>query len=328
MEADQPQRNLVALISPKSGLPSELNEQQRKAGDFYKSGLYGAHNSQKAYLSDLAHYVDWYEQKQYSSLPSSPQALAEYVTDLTDERAFFTIQRRLASIAKFHRINRHASPTTHEQFKVFMKGVKKKMSVRQKEAPYFTIEEFRQAITALPLTLTGVRDRLLLLLGFTGAFRRSELVALNLEDLSIKPDGILIQINRSKTNQTGEIEEKYVKKAKHSTYCPLTTYQDWLAAINRSDGPVFVRIRKGERPTLERLSDDYVNLLTKRMFQQAGKNYTAHSLRASFVTIAKDAGIDNRKIQNQTKHKTTSMLDRYDRRRDVIHHNASTELDL
>lgn len=314
------------LPTPAEG--AELPDQKQKARDFYHAGLYGSLNSQKAYLSDLAHYVDWFTQKQYPSLPAIPQALAEYVTDLAESKGFFTIQRRLASIAKYHRINEYDSPTTHEQFKVFMKGVKKKMSVRQKEAPDFTIEEFRRAIQGLPPTPTGIRDRLILLLGFTGAFRRSELVALNIEDLNLKPGGILIQINGSKTNQTGEEEEKYVAKARQAAYCPLATVQDWLAIIDRTQGPLFVRIRKGERLTLERLSDDYVNLLTKRMFTKEGKNYTAHSLRASFVTILKDAGVDNRKIQNQTKHRTTAMLDRYDRRRDVIHQNGSTELDL
>ncbi|SFE53469.1 site-specific integrase [Spirosoma endophyticum] len=328
MELDSSPASSNSLIPTTQQGLTTLTDQQQKARDFYHSGLYGALNSQKAYLSDLGHYLDWYGQKEYQALPSTPQTLAEYVTDLAESKAFFTIQRRLASIAKYHRINQHLSPTTQEPFKVFMKGVKKKMSVRQKEAPDFTLEEFRQALTILPATPTGIRDRLLLVLGFTGAFRRSELVALNLEDLTVKPSGLLIQISRSKTNQAGEREEKYVAKAKNAAYCPLTIYQEWLSFINRSEGPLFVRIRKGERPTLERLSDDYVNLLTKRMFQQAGKNYTAHSLRASFVTIAKDSGVDNRKIQNQTKHKTTSMLDRYDRRRDVITQNASTELDL
>lgn len=305
-----------------------LNEQQQKARDYYHSGLYGALNSQKAYISDLADYINWYEQKQYVPLPSTPQCLAEYIAGLVDVKSFFTIKRKLASIAKYHRINQQLSPTTDEQFVIFMKGVKNKMSLRQKQAPDFTIEELQQVLLILPSTPTGMRDRLLLLLGFTGAFRRSELVALNIDDLSFKEGGLLIQIKRSKTNQAGEVEEKFVAKGGHTQYCPLTTFQVWKDVTGRSEGPLFVRIRKGERLTLNRLSDDYVNLLIKRMFSTKEKNFTAHSLRASFVTVLKDAGVENRKIQNQTKHKTTAMIDRYDRRRDVIIHNGSTELGL
>lgn len=328
MEEDQ---SLLTISTPNSSLAQvrpDLNEQQQKARDYYHSGLYGALNSQKAYLSDLVDYENWYQTKQYASLPSTPQNLAEYISGLVDEKSFFTIKRKLASIAKYHRINQQLSPTTHEQFIIFMKGVKNKMSVRQKQAPDFTIRELQQALSVFPCTPSGIRDRLLLLLGFTGAFRRSELVALNVEDLSFKEGGLLIQIRRSKTNQAGEVEEKFVAKGSQPTYCPVTTFQDWKDAIGRSEGPLFVRIRKAERLTLDRLSDDYVNLLIKRLFSTTEKNFTAHSLRASFVTILKDVGVENRKIQNQTKHKTTAMIDRYDRRRDVVLHNGSTELGL
>lgn len=325
METGESLPAVYSQITPDGQRLPGLNEQQQKAREFYESGLYGAPNSKKAYQSDVKQYLAWYHHKGYEALPSTSQALAEYMTELSTDKGYFTLQRRLASIAKYHRIHNLPSPTTHEQFKLFMKGVRREKTIRQKQALAFTLDEFRKAVDSQPLTPTGLRNRLILLLGFTGAFRRQELVDINVENLECRSDGILITINHSKTNQDGVEEAKFVAKAKQEAYCPLRTLQQWLTLINRAKGPLFVRIRKRERPTLDRLSDDYVNLLTKAAF---GQYYSAHSMRASFVTISKDAGVDNRKIQNQTKHKTTQMIDRYDRRRDVIYQNASTELDL
>lgn len=325
MSTNHASLELHSLTSSVSDSPYELNEQQKKAQQLYKSGLFGAVNSQKAYQSDLNQYLAWYNAKGYEDLPSTPQALAEYIAELIPDKGYFTLQRRLATIAKYHRIHNLPSPTTHEQFKIFMKGVRKEKTIRQNQASAFTLDEFRNAVDGQPMTPTGLRNRLLLLIGFTGAFRRQELVDVNVENLDIRTDGILIRIDQSKTNQDGAEEAKFIAKAKKEAYCPLRTLHQWLTFIGRTEGPLFVRVRKGEQPTLERLSDDYVNLLTKASL---GKQHTAHSMRASFVTISKDAGVDNRKIQNQTKHKTTQMIDRYDRRRDVIYQNASTELDL
>ena len=165
----------------------------------------------------------------------------------------------------------------------------------------------------------------ILLLGFTGAFRRSELAQLDIEQLLLDEQGLVIRLARSKTNQFGEVEEKAISYGQERAYCPIVALQDWLTVVGCGQGPLFVRIRKGERITGQRLSDEWVNILVQ---QQLGEPYTAHSLRASFVTIAKANGADDLEVMNQTKHRTTTMIQRYDRRRNIRKHNASGKLGL
>ena len=300
----------------------KLHEEAR---EYVRAGRQGAANTHRAFLTDLRQYLAWCQENAYAPTPLSPVALVEYVTFLGRTRSFFTIQRHLASIAKYHRQNQQVSPSTNEQFKVFMKGFKLLKTVRQKQAPDFSVKQLRQALDALSHTPTGLRNRAILLLGFTGAFRRSELAQLDVNHLLIDELGMVIRMDRSKTNPYGEVEEKAVSYASEPDYCPVLALRQWLGVIGRDQGPLFVRIRKGERVTDQRLSDEWVNLLVQ---QQLGEPYTAHSLRASFVTIAKANGADDLEVMNQTKHRTTTMIQRYDRRRNIRKHNASGKLGL
>ena len=300
----------------------ELNEE---ASTYYKKGLEGASNTQKAYKSDLKQFQVWCEQMKYLPCPLATGALVQYITHLGRTLSYFSIQRHLASIAKYHRLNKVLSPTTDEQFKIFIKGLKVIKTVKQKQAPDFSLRAFRQAVDAQGDTPTGIRNKVILLLGFSGAFRRGELVALNLENLEIDAEGMVIRMDRSKTNQAGEIEEKSVDYAHEAEYCPILTVQKWQGLLGRSEGPLLVRIRKGEQLTDDRLSDLWVNRMVKKSL---GENFTAHSLRASFVTIAKANGADDKEVMNQTKHKTTSMIQRYDRRNNIRKVNGSKKLGL
>ncbi len=325
-QPDASRQSLMISSAQDKGVSLRVDEQiNQQAREYLRAGLQGSANSQRAYTTDLRQYGTWCEQNGYEPTPLSAVALVEYVTFLGRTRSFFTIQRHLASITKLHRLNKVESPTTDEQFKVFIKGVKLKKTVRQKQAPDFSLKQFRQALDALPPTPTGLRNRAILLLGFTGAFRRSELAALDVNHILIDEAGLVIRLDRSKTNQFGEVEEKAIAYANEPEYCPIGALQAWLAVVGRDEGPLFVRIRKGERVSGERLSAEWVNLLVQ---QQLGEPFTAHSLRASFVTIAKANGADDVEVMNQTKHRTTTMIQRYDRRRNIRKHNASGKLGL
>ena len=317
---------LTILSNAEQSLSLRIDEQiHQEAKEYLRAGLQGSANSHRAFSTDLKQYSAWCKENSYEPTPLSPVALVEYVTFLGRTRSFFTIQRHLASIAKLHRQHRLDSPTTDEQFKVFMKGFKIRKTIRQKQAPDFSLKQFRQALDALPPTPTGIRNRAILLLGFTGAFRRSELAQLDVDHILIDEAGMVIRLDRSKTNQFGEVEEKAVSYANEPEYCPIGALQAWLAVVDRHEGPLFVRIRKGERVTGDRLSDEWVNVLVQH---QLGETFTAHSLRASFVTIAKANGADDLEVMNQTKHRTTTMIQRYDRRRNIRKHNASGKLGL
>ncbi|GAB3716056.1 site-specific integrase [Spirosoma flavus] len=325
-QTDSPSQALAIIPVSEQSLLLRVDEQiHQEASEYLRAGLEGSANSHRAFMTDLKQYAAWCGENNYQPTPLSAVSLVEYVTFLGRTRSYFTIQRHLASIAKLHRQHKVESPTTDEQFKVFMKGFKLKKTVRQKQAPDFSLKQFRQALDALPPTPTGIRNRAILLLGFTGAFRRSELAALDVNHILIDGAGMVIRMDRSKTNQFGEVEEKAVAYANEAEYCPIGALQAWLGVVGRAEGPLFVRIRKGERLTGERLSAEWVNLLVQR---QLGEAFTAHSLRASFVTIAKANGADDLEVMNQTKHRTTTMIQRYDRRRNIRKHNASGKLGL
>lgn len=326
MESAPQPIQIITSSADANRLALRIDEQlHQEAREYVRLGRQGAPNSVRAYNTDLKQYQAWCSENNYPLLPLLPVALVEYVTYLGRQRSFFTVQRHLASLAKYHRLNELESPTTNEQFKVFMKGFKLKKTVRQKQAPDFSLKELRKALDSLPATPTGLRSKVILLLGFTGAFRRSELAQLNVENLLIDEAGLVIRLDRSKTNQFGEVEEKAVSYGQDEDYCPIHSLQAWLSLLDRQTGALFVRIRKGERLTDQRLSDEWVNVLVQK---HLGDHYTAHSLRASFVTVAKANGADDLEVMNQTKHRTTTMIQRYDRRRNIRKHNASGKLGL
>jgi site-specific recombinase XerD len=177
----------------------------------------------------------------------------------------------------------------------------------------------------IPHTSTGLRDRALLLVCFAGAFRRSELVALDVEGVALTRQGAVLTYRGSKTNQHGHTEQKALFFSPDPDTCPVRALQEYMALLDRTSGPLFVRIRKEEQITAERLSDKQVARTTKHYL---GEEYSAHSHRASFVTIAKLNGADDSQIMQQTKHRTRTMIDRYTRVQQVVRHNAAMKLGL
>lgn len=167
--------------------------------------------------------------------------------------------------------------------------------------------------------------------GFTGAFRRSELVGLNLEHIELTDAALILSLPKSKTNQAGELEQKAVFYASNPLFCPIRAYKAWVELLGgRTEGPVFVSLARGKTgeagmPSHRRLSDRRVNLLVK---EHLGAKYSAHSLRASFITTAKLNGQSNEFIKNQTKQKTDAMISRYSRLDDIIAYNAAHSLGL
>jgi site-specific recombinase XerD len=298
------------------------------AARYVEAGLSGAANTTRAYQADLRRFGAWCATHEQSALPASVESLVGFLAELAEAgKKVATIGRHCAAVAKAHTVAGFDSPTDDKQFKIFMDGVRRVHGVAQKQAPAFGLAEFKRVIRGLnDKTPANLRDRALLLLGFTGAFRRSELTGLNLEDLRFTDECLLVSLRRSKTNQFGQHEEKAIFYSPDAAVCPIRGLRAWLGLLGeRGQGPVFVRLRKNNQLTEQRLSDQSVNLLVQRYL---GTHYSAHSLRASFVTVAKLNGADDSKIMNQTKHKTSAMIRRYTRLDDVQQHNAAKELGL
>jgi site-specific recombinase XerD len=317
--------DIVALNSNSAlaGIEEPLIE---KMASYARKGLEGAANTQRAYHADLKQFESWCTDNGQISLPASATTLAAYMAVLAENCLWATINRKLAAISKFHQVHNFRTPSQDPQFKIVMEGIKRTKGIRQKQSPAFTIAKLKKILEGIDTQYHAtLRNKALILLGFTGAFRRSELVALNIEDLSFTEEGLIANLHKSKTNQYGDYEEKAIFYSPEVVYCPIRTIQTWISMLGQESGPLFVRVRKGDRPTADRLTDKSVNDIVKSYF---GMDYSAHSLRASFVTIAKVNGADDSEVMRQTKHKTSLMIQRYTRLENIKQHNAATKLGL
>jgi site-specific recombinase XerD len=315
---------LLVPEPPAAQVPAHLVASSNR---YVETGLRGAANTVRAYAGDWQRFTAWCALHAMATLPAPVEALAGFLTELADAgKKVATIQRHASAIAKAHELAGLDSPTADKKIKVLLRGIAREKKTRIKQAAAFTLANFKRTIKSIDVsTPTGLRNRALLLLGFTGAFRRSELEALNLEDLAFDEEGLVVSLDKSKTNQLGQAEEKAIFYSPELAVCPIRSLQAWLRVLGRTEGPVFVSLRKNQHLTTRRLTTKYINLITQ---QYLGSNYTAHSLRASFVTVSKLNGADDSKVMNQTKHKTSAMIRRYTRLDNVRQHNSAKELGL
>jgi site-specific recombinase XerD len=299
---------------------------KNKINEYGRLGLEGAINTQRAYKADLKDFSQWCVDNSQVFMPVSAETLAGYVTYLADGCKWATINRRLAAISKIHHMNNVQTPTQNKIFKVVLEGIKRTKGIRQHQAPAFKMNNLKQILRQINVDNNAMlRDKAMLLLGFTGAFRRSEIVSLNIENLTFTDEGLIVSMAKSKTNQYGNYEEKAIFYSPEPILCPIRTLQAWLERLKITQGALFVRVRKGDRIAYDRLSDKTVNDIVKKYF---GMQYSAHSLRASFITIAKINGADDSEIMRQSKHKTSAMIQRYTRLEDIKQHNAAMKLGL
>lgn len=292
-------------------------------------GLQGAANTERAYRTDLAHYGEWCQQQGLTALPATAAVLGRYVSALAPHKKWATIARRLSAVRKWHELHEEPVLIDDRWLRATLKGIQREHGTHAEQAPAFGANQLKIILRGLVTEVNSVprfgplRDKIALLLGFTGAFRRSELVALNVEQLHFGEDGVVITYYGSKTNQTGQREEKALFYSPDATICPVRTLQKWVALLERTKGPLLVRIRKGNELTEERLTDQSIGAIVKK---HVGKKYSAHSLRASFVTTAKLNGADDSEVMQQTKHKTSAMIRRYTRLDSIKQHNAAKKL--
>ena len=311
--------------------PARHIDDYAEAGARYvNTGQQGAANTQRAYAGDWRRFTAWCQEHGRAALPADVLTLAAFVTSLAEAgKKVATIQRHCAAVSKAHQLAGFPSPTDDRQFKTLLEGISREKGVRQKQAPAFTLAYFKRMLHGIDTERPdGVRDRALLLLGLAGAFRRDELASLDLAHLRFDDDGLVVELPKSKTNQKGEAEEKAIFFSPDRRSCPVRAVKDWLDVLHqhgRTSGPLFLSFYKGQRLSRRRLSTFSLNEIVQL---RLGTPYTAHSLRASFVTIAKLNGADDAEVMNQTKHKTTDMIRRYTRLDNIRQHNAAQKLGL
>jgi len=270
--------------------------------------------TRRGYARDLAAFQTWCQARAVTALPAAPQTLAAYLADLalTDRPA--TIGRKLAAIAVAHRDAGLESPTEHGMVKRTLAGIRREKGTAQNQKNALLVDDLRRMVTPLGTSLLDRRDRALLLLGFAAALRRSELVALRVEDVQFEEEGLVLTLRRSKTNQEGRLETIAVAYGSEMRTCPVRALRVWLVAAELVEGPLFVGLTPhgGLRPTA--LGDRMVAHVVKRRCKAVGidpSEVAGHSLRRGFATAAARAKKPDRMIKRHGRWKSTAMLDRY-----------------
>ncbi len=275
----------------------------------------------RAYRSDCEDFARWCKDVGLLALPASAETVARYVVHLAElGRRPATLSRRLASISVAHQMAGYRSPASSYLVRERLSGIRRSLGVAQRQATPATTQEIRRMLRALPDGLHGRRDRLVILLGFAAALRRSELAALDVEDIRWVPEGMEVTIRRSKTDQEAEGAVVAVPYGSKIETCPVRALGAWLDATGLVEGPLIRGISRDalcpvEHRLMRRLSTEGISRIVARAARRAGLDqnaqWTGHSLRAGLATSAAKAGVPDRVIMATTRHKSRSSLDRY-----------------
>lgn len=332
-EVSARQATELTVISPKDderSLPERYAHLAQKARAHIENSK--APNTRRAYQSDWNDFVDWCRHHRTTDLPASPETVALYLTDCAEGLKTSTLQRRLSTISQRHLTAGHESPTRHPVVRAVWQGIKReKGTAVQGKAPTLTADIRCMLDHLKPGKLLSVRDRCLLLLGFAGAMRRSELVGLDVEDVQDTGEGLVVTIRRSKTDQEGSGRKIGVPYGSTPLTCPVRAFRDWLAASGIETGPLFRAINRHGKMSATRLTDQVVARVVKRALMAAGREaekFAGHSLRAGLATQAALNGVNERAIQEQTGHKSLPIMRRYIRDGSLFHENAAAKIGL
>ena len=293
-------------------------------------------NTVRAYKSDFNDFGIFCARNGFKSLPSNPKIVSLYLTHLsTKEAKMSTLKRRLVSIGVIHKLKGHYLDTKHPAIIENIMGIKRRKGSIQKAKKPILIKSLKLIIDAIDQQnkqeIKKFRDRSIILIGFSGGFRRNEIVSLDYDDLDFVPEGLKINIKRSKTDQFGEGFTKALPYFDSSQYCPVISLKNWLNISKITSGPIFRRFLKGSKLSENRLTDQTVAILIKEYLNLAGinsKNYSGHSLRSGFATSAAESGVEERNIMAMTGHKSTEMVRRYIKEANLFKNNALNKIKI
>ena len=295
-----------------------------------------ANNTIRAYKSDFNDFALFCAKNGFKSLPTDPKIVSLYLTHLsTRDIKMSTLKRRLVSVGVIHKLKGHYLDTKHPIIIENIMGIKRRKGSIQKGKKPLLISNLKQIINVIDEynheDIIKFRDRSIILMGFSGGFRRNEIVSLDYDDLDFVTEGLKINLKRSKTDQFGEGSVKALPYFDNIQYCPVLSLKNWIEISNISSGPLFRRLSKSSKLSENRLTDQTVALLIKKYLKIAGidnKNYSGHSLRSGFATSAAESGAEERSIMSMTGHKSTEMVRRYIKEANLFKNNALNKIKI
>ena len=295
-----------------------------------------ANNTVRAYKSDFNDFGLFCAKNGFKSLPTEPKIISLYLTYLSTKNIkMSTLKRRLVSISVIHRLKGHYIDTKHPSIIENIMGIKRRKGSIQRGKKPILINNLKTIINVIDEynkeEIKRLRDRSIILIGFSGGFRRNEIVSIDYDDLDFVQEGLKMNVRRSKTDQFGEGFVKALPYFNNQLYCPVVSLKDWLNISKIASGPVFRRFNKGSSLSEKRLTDQSVALLIKEYLNLAGidsKNFSGHSLRSGFATSAAESGVEERSIMSMTGHKSSEMVRRYIKEANLFKNNALNKIKI
>jgi len=280
-------------------------------------------NTLRAYESDYRDFSSFCIKNNFQPMPTNPKILALYLTHLSQTCKFSTLKRRIASISVIHKLKGHYIDTKHPLIIENLLGIKRTKGSNQKAKKPILINDLKLIVDVInKLEIKNIRktrDKALILVGFAGGFRRSELVAIEYEDVEFVREGVKIFVKRSKTDQSGEGMTKAIPSFRTTLYCPVLHLQNWMTDKQDRKGKIFP------------ISDKSVALIIKKytnLIGLDGNKYAGHSLRSGFATSAAESGAEERSIMAMTGHKSTEMVRRYIKEANLFKNNALNKIKI
>ena len=281
-----------------------------------------ASNTLRAYRADYKDFSGFCFKNGFKPMPSEPKIISLYLTYLSKSSKFSTLKRRLASISVIHRLSGHYVDTKHPIITENLMGIKRVKGSYQKAKKPILIRDLKLLINVIDKDeneKNRFKNRALILIGFAGGFRRSELVAIVCEDIEFVSEGVKIFVKKSKTDQSGEGMTKGIPYFSNQSYCPVISLKNWIEKTKIKSGKIFD------------MSDKSVALTVKKYTALAGldsNKYSGHSLRSGFATSTAEFGADERSIMAMTGHKTTQMVRRYIQEANLFKNNALNKIKI
>ena len=288
----------------------------------------------RAYKADWTHFADWCTTHGFIPVPAAPATVGAYLASLASSHAPTTIRRRLSALGKMHRFNDLAWNPAHRDIQGPLQGVLRTHGRPVQKAAALTLPMLRQLLATCDQSARGRRDRALLLFGFVGALRRSELVALRVEDVAIVADGLRLRIRRGKTDQAGQGAEVGLPRGRHVETCPVRAFEAWQAVAKRKAGPLFRKISTGDGIGSTALHPDAIRGILAHRVAMAGltvdgfDRLSAHALRVGFITEAYDKGVRDEDIMRHTRHRDLRTMRGYVQRAGLVRESPAAKLDL
>ena len=288
----------------------------------------------RAYKSDWTHFAAWCATAGLAPVPAAPATVGAYLASLATSHAPTTIRRRLAAIGRLHRFNDLPWTASHPDIQLPLRGLLRTHGRPKRKAAALTLPMLRALVATCDRSARGRRDRAMLLFGLAAALRRSELVALRVEDVAVVAGGLRLRVPRSKTDPAGEGVELGLPRGRHAETCPLRAFEDWQAVARRRAGPLFRRIGPGGRIGGLAMHPDAVRLIFNHRVGLAGlavdafERLSPHAMRVGFITEAYHRGVRDEDIMDHTRHRDLATMRGYVRRAGLVGESPAGKIDL